>query len=152
MIRPCSTAETMLAIDGVVGVDLSSPTGPGEELQIAIFLSNMRKEVLEVAVGELSKIVVEELSNLFNVICTEAQVRWIMQTHVRLVLARRVAYGSTEALNYCLELKDCSELEDFFRLKVDITRQFRDNDVFKMRSAVSEKELLAMLEPMVQTN
>jgi 5,10-methylenetetrahydrofolate reductase len=28
-------AEAMLAIDGVVGVDLSSPTGPGEELQIA---------------------------------------------------------------------------------------------------------------------
>lgn len=30
-----AAAEAMLAIDGVVGVDLSSPTGPGEELQIA---------------------------------------------------------------------------------------------------------------------
>ena len=111
----------------------------------------MRKEVLEVAAAEISKIVADELSNLFTVVCSEAQLRWIVQAHARLVLARRAAYGSAEALCYCLELKDCLELEDFFRQKVEMHRQLRDNDVFKTRSAAGDKELLAMLEPFVQT-
>lgn len=129
--------EGRLASAGVVS---------GEELQIAIFLSNMRKEVLEISVGEISKIVYDELSNLFTVVCTEGQMRWIMQAHSRLVLGKRAAYGSTEALTYCLELKDCMMLEDFFKQKVEMSRQFRDNEVFKARSLASEKELLSLLD------
>lgn len=112
----------------------------------------MRKEVLEVAVGEISKIIADELSNLFTVVSTEGQLRWIVQAHIRLVLARRAVYGSAEALGYCLELRDCIELEEFFRQKVELHKQLRDNDVFKTRSAASEKELLTMLEPMIATN
>ena len=117
-----------------------------EELPIAMFLTSYRDDVLSNATNELSKIIMEEFNKLFSLVTSEAQIRWIITTHIKMVTAKRSAAHPIDVLLFALELYDTINLEEFFRDRIDPNKPFRDNDVFKSRSLLSEKELLQKVE------
>lgn len=114
-----------------------------------MFLTSFREEVLANAEQDQSKIITDELGNLFKVVCNDAQVKWIMQTHIRSIVAKRLSANPLEALLFANELKDAVDIEDFFRTKVDPSKTLRENDVFRMRTTFTERDLLTQLEPIM---
>lgn len=116
-----------------------------EELPLAMFLTTFREEVAASINPEASKILTEELQNLFKVVCSDRQLAWITDTHIKSIVAQRNATNPVEALLFAAELKDSLDIDQFFKFKVDPGKSLKENDIFRMRAKFGERELLAQL-------
>ncbi len=116
-----------------------------EELPIAMFLTNFREETAALISLDSSKLLAEELNNLFKVVCSDKQIEWVALTHIKNLVAQRSPGNMVEALLFAAELKDSLELDQFFKFKVEPGKSLKENDVFRVRAKFSEKELLAQL-------
>lgn len=93
----------------------------------------------------MSKILNDELNNLFKLMCTENQAKWVFQSHIQMVVGRRAAENPHDVLKYALELQDSMNIEEFFKQSIKPSIKFRDNDIFKVRDAAEEKQLLELV-------
>ena len=128
----------------------SSLNSPGmvssEELPLAMFLTNFREEASHLLNPEANKLLTDELNNLFKVLCSERQIAWIFDTHIKAIVSQRQPSSAIETLLFATELREAIDLDHFFKFKVEPGKSLRENDVFHMRSKFSEKELLAHLQ------
>ena len=94
---------------------------------------------------ESNKILTDELSNLFKIVCNERQTTWIFESHIKSLVSKRQAANSVETLLFAVELRDSIDIDQFFKFKVEAGRTLRENDIFQMRGKYNEKELLTQL-------
>jgi len=113
-----------------------------------MFLTGFREESSQTITADTCRVVTEELANLFKPVCNEVQVRWIFNTHIKNIAEKRsiAKGGPLEPLLLGLELRDALHLDDFFKEKVDPSKTFRDNDIFRVRSTCTERDLLLQID------
>lgn len=107
-----------------------------------MLLTNFREEANSLESGEFGKILNNELNSIFKVVMNEKQLAWVLQTHIRILVAKRKSVNPVEALLFASELKSCLDLDQFFKDHVQKGRTLRDNDIFRMRHKFSEEELI----------
>lgn len=92
-----------------------------------MFLTGIREEMQNQEVAKKSDILKNELSDLFVLVASEDDVRWVVETHIRLLAGGRGNLSQGEAkelLIYCNQVLQTLDIDTFFENRIDKQTSF----------------------------
>jgi hypothetical protein len=118
-----------------------------EELPITMFLTNIAKEIKCHLIFQNSKLIRDEILNLFCVQASQNSISWLFGAHIQSMIKQGTFIPNYKAiLEYCLELDDSVNVDAFFKNEIAYHVKFDKNLVFKTREKMSLEELKTALE------
>lgn len=114
-----------------------------EELPIVMFLTTLRDEIEIQGAGKKSKLIQDEIDNLFQIMVNEEKLNWVFDTHVGNVVKRRYnGYNAKNILGYALKIMFSKNLDQFFQINIDGNANFEENACFLDLVKAGENELI----------
>jgi len=113
-----------------------------EELPIVMLLTSMREELEAQNLKKPSSILSKELADLFQINASEEDLKWLIETHIKLLAKRRLNSNTKEVLIYCNKIVHILEIDHFFSSIMSRDVEFAKSSFLLNLDRYSETDLI----------